>query len=380
MMNETFVAKDPKTAYALAVEKYGTEVTLISAKQIKDEDDGLYSEVIIAIPEAYMDALIAKDIEENKDLGHEILTEQKVNIVSDSEAISEEDVLLEEVAVLKKQLTEVSEEIYKDIKEYDPAMKQVKSVFIDKGISDKWIEGIYKSLLGSDTLNDANLLTRVILEEIDKTLESKKEDFSQPKVMMFVGPTGVGKTTTIAKLAARYTYLLDTSYKVALINLDSFKVGASEQLRHYSEVMELEHYTINTVKNFEKRLKKLKDYDVVLVDTAGMSPYDTEKFIETAKFIKSDVPIKIEVNLVLSATVKYEDMADIYKNFSFLNLSSLVISKFDETHNLGDLLNFMLLYHLPMSYFSMGQEVPTDLMVAENEYILERFIGDIDAS
>jgi len=88
---------------------------------------------------------------------------------------------------------------------------------------------------------------------------------------------------------------------------------------------------VDDVDMFKETLEKLEGYDVILVDTAGMSPYDTEKFVQTVEFVKTDVPHQIEVSLLLSATVKYEDMEDIYQNFSFLNLSSVIISKFDET-------------------------------------------------
>ena len=143
-------------------------------------------------------------------------------------------------------------------------------------------------------------------------------------------------------------------------------------------MMKLTHVVVDDVDDFKETLESLEGYDVVLVDTAGMSPYDTEKFIQTVEFVRADSPKKIEVNLLLSATVKYEDMEDIYQNFSFLNLSSLIISKFDETKHFGTLLNFMLLYNLPMSYFATGQEVPDDLRVADKEYLLEQFIGDIE--
>jgi flagellar biosynthesis protein FlhF len=142
--------------------------------------------------------------------------------------------------------------------------------------------------------------------------------------------------------------------------------------------MQIEHVSIGSTDEFKKSLERFSDYDVILIDTAGMSPYDTRKFIKTIGFVSCDAAKKIEVALVLAATVKYEDMEDIYKNFSFLNLSSVIISKFDETKHFGTLLNFMLLYKLPMSYFSIGQEVPDDLMVADKEYLLEQFIGDMD--
>ena len=142
--------------------------------------------------------------------------------------------------------------------------------------------------------------------------------------------------------------------------------------------MQIEHITVDGIESFMLGLRELQEYDVILVDTAGMSPYDTQKLIKTVEYVQSETPRKIEVDLVLSATVKYEDMYDIYNNFSFLNLNSVIISKFDETKHLGTLLNFMLLYNIPMSYFSIGQEVPDDLLVASKEYLLERFIGDFD--
>ncbi|HFU77600.1 MAG TPA: AAA family ATPase, partial [Epsilonproteobacteria bacterium] len=239
-------------------------------------------------------------------------------------------------------------------------------------------ESMFQTLLGSDVLEDAKLLAAYLLEEIDDGLKVQKEDLTPPKVMLIVGPPGVGKTTTIAKLAARYAYLLDTRYKVALVNLDSFKVGAIEKLSHYADIMQIEHIVGDDVDNFKETLEDLEGYDVVLVDTAGMSPYDTEKFIQTVEFVKTDSHREIEVSLLLSATVKYEDMEDIYQNFSFLNPSSVIISKFDETKHFGTLLNFMLLYNLPMSYFATGQEVPDDLLLADKEFLLEQFIGDID--
>jgi len=260
----------------------------------------------------------------------------------------------------------------------DSMIERVKKLFMQKGVSEAWLDGIISTLMGSGLVDDESLLVSYLLEEMDETLEVIEEKLDGPKITMLVGPTGVGKTTTIAKLAARYAYLLDRPYKVALLNLDSYKVGAFEQLAHYADIMQIEHITVDGIESFMQGLLKLQEYDVILVDTAGMSPYDTQKLIKTVEYVQSETERKIEVDLVLSATVKYEDMYDIYNNFSFLNLNSVIISKFDETKHLGTLLNFMLLYKIPMSYFSIGQEVPDDLLVASKEYLLERFIGDFD--
>ena len=360
MINETFVASDPKGAYDQAVEKYGESIELVSAKQVKYDDGQLRCEVEIAIP---------KDVFMQKSFGD--------ISPSNNDADKEEDAaLLSELGELKKQLALMKEDLLGESDE--SVMQKIKRLFIKKGVAKPWLDDVFASLMGSNILEDATLLVSYLLEEIDESLEVQSEILDEPKIIMLVGPTGVGKTTTIAKLAARYAYLMNRPYKVALLNLDSYKVGAFEQLAHYADIMQIEHIAVDSVEAFSKGLEDLDDYDIILVDTAGMSPYDTQKFIKTVEFVQSDMPRKIEVNLVLSATVKYEDMDDIYKNFSFLNLNSVIISKFDETKHFGTLLNFMLLYKLPMSYFSIGQEVPDDLTLASKEYLLEQFIGDLD--
>ncbi|AKF24640.1 flagellar biosynthesis protein FlhF [Sulfurovum lithotrophicum] len=358
MINETFVAADPKSAYEQAVDKYGTDIKIVSAKQVKYDDDELRSEVVIAVPKAlFME----------KSFGTQALYTGPEN---------EEETLLDEIGELKTQLEEMHNGLLQKGR-FGTVADDVKKLFMQKGIAEQWLDSILIPLIGTTVMDDAQLLVSYLLEEIDETLKVKEEDLDHSKIMMLVGPTGVGKTTTIAKLAARYAYLLDRPYKVALINLDSYKVGAIEQLAHYADIMQIEHYSIASADAFGEKIEALSSYDIILVDTAGMSPYDTQKFVKTIEFVNTKIPKKIEVALVLAATVKYEDMEDIHENFSFLNLDSVIISKFDETKHFGTLLNFMLLYDLPMSYFSTGQEVPDDLLVASKEYLLEKFIGDV---
>ncbi len=353
MIEVTLVASTPQDAYALAKTKYGSDFILISAKQIRySEDDKISSEIKIGVSkERFLDAEVAPN-----------------------ETVR----LKEELSQLRDQIAQMKQNRVLDNKVENSAIERVKQRFKRKGISPEWVSSVLKSLENTPIDDDEELLIAYLLEEIDSKIQTKEESFSGQKVMMLIGPTGVGKTTTIAKLAARYAYILEEHFKVALVNLDSFKVGAFEQLAHYADIMQLHYYTISSASQFKDLFLKLSEYDIVLIDTAGMSPYDTRKMVKTVGYLNSDPSQKIEVVLVVAATIKYEDILEIHNAFSFLNFDSVILSKFDETKHLGPILNYLLEYPAPLSYFCVGQEVPDDLVVADKEYLLARFVGDLD--
>ena len=362
MIDVTMEAATPQEAYMLAKKKYGDAFTLVSARYIQKGEE-LRCEITISVPDAlFLDTEAVTDGSDGEE----------------RETLMEEITLLrEQVDVMKHRLKGIRTEGENDRGETS-LMERVKRRFSDNGIALEWLDDVLEPLIGTTVAEDEGLLAAYILEEIDETLQVKEERIEGKKVMMFVGPTGVGKTTTIAKLAARYAYMMEKPYRVALLNLDSYKVGAFEQLAHFADIMQLEYLTASNTEQFQEAFAQLEGYDIVLIDTAGMSPYDTEKLIRTVEFISSGTEHSIEVNLVISATVKYEDIGDIYETFSFLNLDSIILSKFDETRHLGTVISYLLLHPAPLSYFSVGQEVPDDLVVADKEYLLQRFIGDLD--
>ena len=190
------------------------------------------------------------------------------------------------------------------------------------------------------------------------------------RVMMFVGPTGVGKTTTIAKLAARYSYIQEKRAKVGIITLDTYRIGAVEQLFQYAKMMRLPIEDVVETADFNNALSSLSHCDVILIDTVGSSQYDKDKLIKLNKFLQSS-HLQIDVNLVLSAGSKLEDLKEIYKNFSFLDIDTLIFTKFDETKVFGTI--FSLIYDIdkPVSYFSIGQEVPDDIVPASSDFLVE---------
>lgn len=198
-----------------------------------------------------------------------------------------------------------------------------------------------------------------------KELNDKKQ-----RIMMLVGPTGVGKTTTLAKLAARFAYGNEKRYKTGIITLDTYRIGAVEQLFQYAKMMKLPILDVIEVEDFQNAIKQLSYCDVILIDTTGNSQYDKEKLERLDKFLKHS-GAKIDVNLVLSAGSKVEDLIEIYNGFSFLEIDTLIITKFDETKIFGNVFSLIYETNTPVSYFSVGQEVPDDLVEARSEFLVE---------
>ncbi|CBG40535.1 flagellar biosynthesis protein FlhF [Helicobacter mustelae] len=214
-------------------------------------------------------------------------------------------------------------------------------------------------------------IKRYFREILRKMLYCRNEnlDMSSKKIIMLIGPTGVGKTTTLAKLAARYSRLLDHKYRVGIITLDTYRIGALDQLTWYARKMKISIETVIEPEDFLREIDALRYCDVILVDTAGHSQHDKQKIQQLRRFVQNDY--KIDVSLVLSATTKFGDLKDIYHAFSDLGVDSFVFSKLDESRGLGNLFSLAYETKKPISYLSIGQEVPTDLCVATNDYLAD---------
>ncbi len=201
---------------------------------------------------------------------------------------------------------------------------------------------------------------------------------TQKKVMMFVGPTGVGKTTTIAKLAARYAYKMPVNYKVGIITLDSFRVGAIEQLKAYTNIMRLPLEVVKKTEDLSDAIARLHDCNYILIDTAGSSQYDIDKIEMISQYQQNiNDNVTIEKTLVLPANTKTSDLYEIYNRYSILGINYLSFTKLDETKSFGSLISFTHQSKKSISYLSIGQNVPDDLIVAESPFIIDCFMNQI---
>lgn len=195
-----------------------------------------------------------------------------------------------------------------------------------------------------------------------------------PKVVFFVGPTGVGKTTTIAKIASKFS--VEAGKKVALLTADTYRIAAAEQLRTYANILEVPFRVIYSVEEVEQALKDFKDYDFILVDTAGHSHQNEAQKEAMNGFIHSvDGRAEKEVFLVLSATTKYRDLISIADTYSAITDYKLIFTKLDETTTLGNLLNLKLHTGAPLSYVTCGQNVPDDIENFNPQKTVKQLLG-----
>jgi flagellar biosynthesis protein FlhF len=181
-----------------------------------------------------------------------------------------------------------------------------------------------------------------------------------PRVMAVVGPTGVGKTTTIAKLAAMHA--LNRGLSVALVTTDNFRVGAVEQLKTYAKIMDLPLEVAATAQELARLLEKHEDKDLILIDTAGRSYKDADRLEELKGFL--DCYPGIEAYLCLSATTRVRELDEIVTSFRTLPITKLMFTKLDESESYGGIVDTFLKQKLPLSYFTTGQKVPEDIEVA----------------
>ena len=195
-----------------------------------------------------------------------------------------------------------------------------------------------------------------------------------PKMLFFIGPTGVGKTTTIAKIASRFC--VDGGKKVALLTADTYRIAAAEQLRTYANILEVPFRIIYSVEELSQAMRDFKDCDYILVDTAGYSHQNAEQKKVMKELIHSvDGIFEKEVFLVLSATTKYRDLLSIADTYSDMTDYKLIFTKLDETITLGNLLNLKLYTGAPLSYVTCGQNVPDDIEAFNPQKTVKRLLG-----
>lgn len=273
------------------------------------------------------------------------------------------------------------EKTAKMTKEQEEGMKFLKMIYgimLENEINEKYanviLEDIEKVVRGGSSVD--YILSSIYQKMILKFGQPRPIEFGEkkPKVVFFIGPTGVGKTTTIAKVASKFK--LDAGKKVALLSADTYRIAASEQLKTYANILDTPFSIVYAPEELNQAIAQLADYDLILVDTAGFSHKNMEQKDDIKKLVNSlDKKYEKEVFLVVSATAKYKDLVNIADVYHDIADYKLIFTKLDETSAYGNLLNIRLYSGADLSYTTNGQNVPDDIELFHTQKIVKQLLG-----
>lgn len=262
--------------------------------------------------------------------------------------------------------------------ELERFMKLLYNTMIDNEVSEQYANQIIDEIEKTNKPNVpfdyvlANIYQKMILK-FGKPLRLMPAE-KGTKVVFFVGPTGVGKTTTIAKIASKFH--VEESRKVVLFTTDTYRIAAAEQLRTYANIMGVPFRVIYSEDEMKQSVEEFKDFDFILVDTVGHShKNEAQKEIMNGFFHSVEGIAEKEVFLVLSTTTKYRDLVIIADSYSAMTKYNLIFTKLDETMTLGNLLNLRLYTDASMSYVTYGQNVPDDIEVFNPQKTVKQLLG-----
>ena len=401
----TFTGENPAIALQKAQNTCGNDALVVSTKQLqkKTMTSAAMYEVVVAIEEpkrekptiksapkkVAFDNNVLLDISSRaKELSTQLREEQspisdKEPILPATTAIATEDFekLQQNLQTLNDKLSNLQEVLWEDKSTQranliiPPEFASIYNTSKKSGMDRIHLDDIMKSTLEhmptymKNTPKTIERYFQVLLKKMIGIRVEREIPKGTKKIMMFVGPTGVGKTTTLAKLAARFSFI-EHRYKVGIITLDTYRIGALEQLIQYAKMMKLPVEDVIDTQDFQQAIDTLSYCDLILIDTVGSSQFDRDKLLKISQFLDAS-DRSIDVNLVVSASTKLEDLRDIYRNFSFLELDTMIVTKFDETKGFGNIFSLITESSLPLSYFSIGQEVPDDILPASGDFLVD---------
>ena len=350
--------------------QYGSILRTAADKEIRTEQQNLLAKNSTENIEKKLDSLqtLLESQLNNRQSEKEESANAKTQDVPDAE---EKENKTQDMAAAEKKEEEKNPE-------QDKFIRLLYNKMLDNEMDEKYVNSILedasktkKADLPFDYLL-ANIYQKMVLKFGKSEGITPSEE--GPRIVLFIGPTGVGKTTTIAKLAGRYC--VEEKKKVALLTADTYRIAAAEQLRTYANILETPFRIIYTPEELQAAVEDYWDCDYIFIDTAGRSHQNTdqlEKMKEMVAALKR--PESYQVFLVLSATTKYRDLQKIADCYGKIADFELIFTKLDETEAVGNLLNMKLYTDAPIAYVTCGQNVPDDMEAFNPQKTVKQILG-----
>ncbi len=400
MIIKKFNAPTEKQAILMARDELGPDAIVMNVKTVKPKGIfAIFKKSKVEITAAIDDNIIEKtnpqttdkNVDKNYKFGSVFVGDDAANKETQSaieEKINNIALLLEQQMAMKKQMEasknvkespekeEVAFEVKEEKKPESKLIALIRSQLKDSEVDDKHIDSIINEFnIESSKQTLDNLLASVYQKIVLKLgqIEPIKPAADKPKIIFFVGNTGVGKTTTMAKLASKCK--LDDKCKIALLSVDTYRIAAIEQTKTYANILSAPMEVVYTPEEMQKYVEKYKDCDYIFVDTAGRSHKNEEQRADLKAITDSVKDYEKEIYLVLSSGVKYNDLMSIAKAYDELFDYKVIFTKTDETSALGNILNFKLDTGRILSYITWGQNVPDDIGVLDPQIMAKKLLG-----
>ncbi len=366
------------------LDKVHTSAPKEAAQMKKPESINLTADETIRIPVAQADAAEVKPVHMPVQQHAERQPQEFLKPPQPSQSAIEErldslqSLLEDRISAEKKNQEDSMDGANGQAQEGFSFVKMLYQTLLDNEVDEKYANQILDELekISSKGNNIDYILSHIYQKLVLKFGQPKPIEFqnAKPTVAFFIGPTGVGKTTTIAKVASRYK--VDEGKKVAFLTADTYRIAATEQLRTYANILDMPLTIVYSAEEINDAVGELSEYDLILVDTAGFSHKNAAQCEDVKKLIGGlSADHKTEVYLVLSATTKYRDLQDISNIYQTIADYKLIFTKLDETSCYGNLLNIHLYSGADLSYATYGQNVPDDIEVFDTQKIVKKLLG-----
>lgn len=398
MIVKKYTGKDETEAVMKAKDDLGSNAVVLNVRTMKQRGLAkIFKKDFVEITAALEEKDFAQNVNNNKPTFSRVSSEaikkqqSQINLLADDRADTnapkQSEIIEKKLDSLHDMLRNqmVKEEDVKPVvrPENNANFKSLKLIYnklLENEVSEKYANAIINDIENfmKKESNLDSILASVYQKIILKFGEPEAiEDDDRRKIVFFIGPTGVGKTTTIAKLASDFK--LTRSKNVAMITADTYRIAAVEQLNTYASILDVPVNVIYSPSEIVESIEELSDYQMIFVDTAGRSHKNTEQRDEIIEMISnvrnSDIDADIVIFLVMSVTTKYRDMVNICDAYKSLNSYRLLFTKLDETDSVGNILNIKLYTGAPISYITCGQNVPDDIESVDVQKLAKSLLG-----
>ena len=386
MLVKRYHAKDMQQAMDTVIKELGSDAVILNSRKVRKKGlKNLFRKPVLEVMVAYDPANVPavkklnnqpssvyydKPTKESKEFkGNGVLSPSVSN-----EQLERLDRRIDSIDELLSDFIEKFSFVKRDITyDYPADIQDLLVKMIENGVREEMAHSLVKQteqlVRSQHGASSAEALEHLIVEQLGRAAPILHKKFTQ-KVILLLGPTGVGKTTTIVKLAADFA--VKQKKKVGIINTDTFRIGAQEQLQTYADILGIPLQVVYFADELEGAIKSMEDRDIIFVDTAGKRPGDEKHKEDLSDIIRILKPE--DMILCLSATASFASVKEVVDTYDFVGDYRILVTKIDETKFRGPILNISWYTQKPLAYLTTGQNVPDDIEHVDVEKLAKQII------